>query len=61
MKLNKEEGSLLIEAINHSIAYRLNNSTRMSEVTTLKKIKKEIEKSIASSSETTNEKGNKPL
>lgn len=45
MELSKEEKALLINSINHSIAYRLNNGTRMTEITVLKKIKKEIENS----------------
>lgn len=43
MELNTEEKALLIESINFSIAYRINSGTRMSEIATLKKMKKKIE------------------
>lgn len=39
----KEERWLLIESINHSIAYRLNNRTRQSEIKTLREAKKKLE------------------
>ena len=44
MDLKKDEKYLLLEAINHSISYRLKNRTRMSEIKTLKELKKKVEK-----------------
>lgn len=42
-QLTQEEKYLMIEAINHSIAYRLNNRTRMSEIKTLRELKKKLD------------------
>lgn len=42
----KEEMRLIIEAVNHGISYRLNNRTRMTELTELKAIKKKLEEEL---------------
>lgn len=45
-KFSRDELRLMVESINYSIAYRLNNRSRMSEIKSLKNAKTKLEEEL---------------